>query len=121
MIIKAGNSITLVFAITDANGVTITNLSTALAIKFMVKSNETDADSSAKISKSLTSGITINTPAIGNVSIALTATDTAITAGTYFMGLQIEWPTYKEEVSIKETFDETMDINTLQIIQDIVR
>lgn len=121
MKIKAGNSITLLFLIKDSNGVVITNLSTALAVKFMVKVNETDADLSAKISKSLSSGIVVDNPSVGNVSVSLTSTDTAISSGSYFMALQIEWATHKQEVNIKETFDTFTDINTLNIIQDVIR
>jgi hypothetical protein len=121
MKIKAANTVDLLFTINDSNGVPITNLSAATAIKFMVKINQTDADLAAKISKSLGSGIVVDTPAIGNVKVSLTSLNTTLPAGIYFMALQIEWGATIQEVVIKETIDELVEINTLNIVQDIIR
>jgi hypothetical protein len=119
--IKAGNTIDLLFTINDSSGVPITNLNTATAIKFMVKTNPIDTDLAAKISKSLGNGVVINTPATGNVKVSLTSLETKLSTGKYFMGLQIEWGTVIQEVDIKETIDEVMTINTFDIVQDVIR
>jgi len=121
MKIKAANSVDILFTINDSDGVPITNLSEATAVKFMVKINELDTDLAAKISKSLSNGITIDTPVTGNIKVSLTALDTTLAAGMYFMALQIEWGTAIQEVRIKESNGEIMEINTLNIIQDIIR
>lgn len=122
MKIKIGNSIDILFLIKDSTGVAITNLATATAIKFMVKVNATDTDSTAKISKTLSSGITINTPVTGNVKVTLTGADTTLTPGRYFMALQIEWTGgIVQEVDIRESSDEIVDINAIDFIQDIIR
>jgi hypothetical protein len=121
MQIKAGNSIDLLFTAQDASGAIIQNLSAATAIKFMVKANETDVDLSAKISKTLGAGIVIDTPAIGNIKVSLTAANTTLAAGIYFMALQIEWGTTIQEVTIRETLDDINTINTVNIVQDIIR
>jgi hypothetical protein len=121
MKIKIANSIDILFLITDSTGVAITNLATATAIKFMIKANELDLDLAAKISKTLGSGITINTPSTGNVKVSLTAANTLLPAGRYFMALQIEWTGSVQEVNIKETTDEIVTINTVDFVQDIIR
>lgn len=121
MKIKAANSVDLLFTINDTNGVPITNLSTATAVKFMVKVNETDTDLASKISKSLSSGIVVDTPALGNIKVSLTSLNTTLPAGIYFMALQIEWGSIIQEVVIQETIDEIVETNTLNIIQDIIR
>jgi hypothetical protein len=121
MKIKAANSINLLFTVQDTNGSLISNLAEATAIKFMVKVNETDADTAAKISKSLGNGVTVNEPATGNIRVALTALNTTLLAGIYYMALQIEWGAVVQEVVIKETFDMVVETNTINIVQDIIR
>jgi len=121
MKIKIGNSIDILFLIKDSSGVAVNNLATATAIKFMIKSNQTDADLAAKISKTLGSGITINTPNTGNVKVSLTSANTTLPAGKYFAALQIEWTGIVQEVDIKETTDELVNINTIDFVQDIIR
>jgi hypothetical protein len=121
MKIKAGNSIDLIFAVRGKDGSVVQNLIYITAIKFMLKANETDADIAAKVSKTLGAGITVDYPIIGSVKVSLTATDTTLPAGIYFMALQIEWGALIQEVSIKETVDEINCINTINIVQDIIR
>lgn len=121
MQIKIGNSIDLLFSAIDKSGNVITNLSTATAVKFMVKVNETDTDIASKIYKSLGAGIVVDTPSLGNIKVSLTATDTTLLAGIYFMALQIEWGASIQEVTIKETIDEIITINTVNMVQDIIR
>jgi len=121
MKIKIGNSVDLLFSIKDSSGVAVQNLSEATAIKFMVKVNQTDTDLEAKISKTLIDGITIDTPAVGNIKVILTALNTMLTPGKYYVALQIEWATYIQEVNIKESGDELTEINTITFAQDIIR
>jgi len=121
MKIKIGDTIELLFLIKESTGSIVQNLSSATAVRFMVKVNETDTNLQAVISKTLGDGITIDTPTIGNVKVSLSATNTTLLASQYFMALQIEWATIKQEVMIKQTFDAVDEINSIQFIQDIIR
>lgn len=117
MIVKKGNTVKLVFTIKDSNGDSVTNLATAVKVKFMVKINKTDLDSSAVISKSLGAGITVDDPTIGDISIILTDTDTNIAVDCYFFALQIEYASAIYELDSKEDDQVT---SKFQIIQDII-
>jgi uncharacterized membrane protein affecting hemolysin expression len=114
-IIKKGNTDVHDIAIYDKNGILITNLAAATAIKFQIKSLETNV---ALISKTVGAGIAVNTPSVGYLRITLSATDTALPPKIYYVGLQIEWAAGV----IREVFLEVDDIETerLKIIQDIV-
>ena len=115
MNIKRANSVVLLFSSS------LTNLSTATAVKFMVKTNATDLDADAKISKTLGSGIEIDTPSLGNIKVTLTSANTTLPAGQYFVALQIEYGSGIYEVDIRESVDEVVTTNCLNIIQDIIR
>lgn len=117
MIVKKGNTIKLIFAIKDSNGDPVTNLATAVKVKFMVKVNKTDLDSAAVISKSLVDGITVDDPATGDISVILTNSDTDISVGCYFFALQIEYASAIYELDSKEDDQIT---SKFQIIQDII-
>lgn len=117
MIVKKGNTVKLVFAIKDSNDDVVTNLATAVKVKFMVKENKTDLDSAAVISKSLGAGITVDDPATGDISVILTDTDTDISVTCYFFALQIEYATEIYELNSKEDDQVT---SKFQIIQDII-
>lgn len=118
MDIKKGNSVTLRIAAKDADGNVITNLSTATTVKYMVKTNKTDLDTDAEISKSLINGIVVDTPVTGTIQVSLTSTDTDIDAKTYYQALQIEYSaTDKQEITLKES---DCVINSLTILQDII-
>jgi hypothetical protein len=66
----------LVDTIYQSDGTTVQNV-TGWAISFMVKKNATDADASAKITKTTGAGIVLTTPLSGLITITLTDTDTA--------------------------------------------
>ena len=114
-IIKKGNTDVHDIAIYDKNGVLLTTLATASAIKFQIKATE---DGVALVSKTLASGIEVDTPSTGYLRITLTASDTTQTPGTYFMGLQITWPSGE----VREVAMEVDGVETemVQIAQDVV-
>lgn len=117
MKIKKGNSVVLKITIKDSLGAVITTLASATAMTFLVKSNMTDLDADAYITKSLTSGITIYDADNGIIKVTLDSTDTDIGVATYYFGLQITWATSTQEITFKENFEE---INTFDIVQEVV-
>ena len=60
MRLKKGNTTTLRITITDNDGNLVANLSTASAVKFMMKRSNKDPDIEAVVSKSLGAGITVD-------------------------------------------------------------
>lgn len=57
---------------------------TGWAISFMIKRDARDADASAKVTKTVGSGIVLTTPASGLMTITVTDTDTSLLkAGNY--------------------------------------
>ena len=118
MQIKKGNTVDLEFTIKDSDGTLVINLSTVVDVKFMAKNEPTDADVDAVISKSLGDGITVDDPSTGIVKVALTSTDTSVTAKRYSFALQLEYSDSIQEVTIRENRSET---NVLDIVQDIIR
>jgi hypothetical protein len=112
--VKKGNTTTLEIAVKDANGALRTDLATATEILFMIKSNKTDIDADAIISKSLGAAeITVDLPETGYLTLSLSATDTNIAVGTYYAGCEVQWPT--------ETCELDLDNEELVITQDIIR
>jgi hypothetical protein len=118
IVVKKGNTRVLEILCKDENGATITTLASAEEIEFHVKEEK---DSIAtKIAKSLVSGIVINTPSTGYITITLLPTDTALPPKGYPMGLQIKW----DSDNIYEAYEITIDgviVNTLKIVQDTVQ
>jgi hypothetical protein len=119
--VKVGNAVDFIFQVLDANGDLVTNLTAATAVKFMAKTNKTDLDASALISKDLTNGITVDDPSLGYIKVSLTSANTTIAAGRYFYALQIEWLTQKVELDIFENITDSAHSDILVMIQDVVR
>jgi hypothetical protein len=71
-----GEDKVLTDTIYQSDGTTVQNV-TGWAISFMVKKHATDADASAKITKTTGAGIVLTTPLSGLITITLTDTDTA--------------------------------------------
>lgn len=118
MQIKRGNSATLQFEVRDQDDVLVSDLATAIAVKFMLKKFATDTDLEAIVSKSLGDGVTVDDPSTGFISVALTSTDTDIDARKYYFALQVEYSaTNKIEINIKEA---DCEINTIDVTQDII-
>lgn len=69
---------------TDADGVAYDI--TSATVFFTVKTNKTDADASALISKDVTSH---SSPTDGETMITLTNSDTDIAVGTYYFDIQL--------------------------------
>lgn len=116
--VKRGNTRVLEILCKDENGDIITTLDSAEEIEFHVKEKK---DSIAtKIAKSLNSGIVIDTPSTGYVTIILSPTDTTLPPKGYPMGLQIKW----DDDNIYEADEITIDgvkVDTLKIVQDVVQ
>ena len=87
--VKKGNTSGQGILVRDSNEDIVTNLATATAISFQIKTNKSDLV--PLISKSLISGIEVDTPTTGYLRITLLPSETAIPVGKYFMGLQITW------------------------------
>ena len=122
MNLKYGNSANLVVAVKDKDGVLVTNLSTAVTVKFMVKVKKTDLDSNAVISKDLTSGITVDDPSAGYLTIVLSALDTSVDPRRYFIAIQINYASSSFEIYLKEDDrEDTNPIDVVSVTQDIIR
>jgi len=98
--IYQGDSIDLIFPVKDTDGALLSDLGTAIAIKFMVKTLKTDSDGSALISKSLGSGVTADSPTLGYITVNLDRADTLSIVGIKYFGVQIEY----SASSVKELF-----------------
>lgn len=71
-----GENKVLPVTIYQSDGTTLQNV-TGWAISFMVKKHATDADASAKITKTTGAGIVLTAPLSGLITITLADTDTA--------------------------------------------
>jgi len=116
-IVKKGNTSVQDIPIYDKNGDLVTNLASVTAIKFQVK--EGKEDTTPKISKTLGSGIEVNTPSSGYVRITLIPTDTAIDVGDYYMALQITWSSTDEYETVLEI--EGKETEGFRIKQDTIQ
>lgn len=113
-----GDSIDLIFPVKDTDGDYLLDLSLAIAIKFLVKDEKTDPDGSALITKTLGSGIVINTPTTGFITVSLTRSDTLNIVGRKYFGLQIEW----SASSVKELFCKYngIDVDQIEFLKGVV-
>ena len=120
MRIKKGNTITLKITCKDSDGVLISDLATTTEVRFMLKNNKTDENASAVITKLKSLGeITVDDPTTGIVKFTLSATDTTQTPKNYYAALQLEYPTKTEEINLKDSNGDVIDI--IEIYQDITR
>lgn len=78
----------------------------------MAKTAKTDPDLAAVISKTLASGIVVNSPSTGYIRVPLTSLDTSVAVGSYFIGLQIEFPGNIQEVVLSD--------GVLTVVQDVI-
>lgn len=121
MELKKGNYVKLVIGpIRDANKAIITNLATAASIRYLVKEEASDLDTAAVITKGLATGVTIDDPSQGCVSVVINAADTeSLPLEEYYQGLQIEYSsTNIQEINIIEN---NQAINMLTLTPDVVR
>jgi len=116
--LKKGNYKTYIISVKDGDGNPITNLTSASDVLFMVKINKTDTDIEAIINKSISSGITVNDPEIGDIKVPLSDTDTDVDPQDYFVALEIQWTTNVQEIDLKISSQVT---DILEIFQDIIR
>lgn len=114
--VKKGNTSVQDMAIYDKEGVLVTNLDVATSIKFQVKETKKGI---AKIAKTETDGITVNSPLPGWLRITLNPVETDLIAKEYVMAVQIVWsPTEKYEARIYIDNEET---DKFVIEQDIIQ
>lgn len=117
MQIKKGNQVIMEIGIKDINNDLITDLNTATEIKYMIKTEATDADIDALVTVTLTAGgIVIDTPEIGYVQVTIDAPDTeSLDPGNKYHALQIEYSSDNiQEINFEKG-------NRLQILQDVIR
>jgi len=121
MNLRKGNYMRLVIGpILDFNKAVVTNLAGASSVRFMLKNYQTDLDSSAVLVKTLLTGITVNSPILGDISIVVNSADTELLPiQKYYMALQVEYSaTNIQEVYIKEN---KKVIDTIDLVQDTIR
>lgn len=121
MIIKKGNTVFMGFALTDSDGNTISDLSSANDIVFELKLTKTG---SAAVTKNLADGVSANQDKLGNTvtgSVRVVIPDTEINAlsgGTnYFVGVEIQWTNNRQEVFLTEN---GQILEYITIKQDVV-
>ena len=120
MDLKRGNYATLQITVRDSSGALVTNLATATEVYFMIKENWDDTNASALVSKSLSDGVSVDTPSTGIVTVLIETPDTAsIDPGTYYMALQIEYSAdNQQEPNLVEN---STVINKITLTEDIIR
>jgi len=114
--VKQGNTSRQEFPVYDKKGVLIPNLSEASEIKFVVKRDVDSAE--ALITKTVDSGISVDTPLEGWLEIALLPSDTEAEVRRYVMGLQIIWSVEEKWETIMEIGGRESDI--FEITKDVV-
>jgi len=127
--LKIGNNRLLTFTVTETiDGVTtpVTNLSDALEIYFMIKTNATDADNLALVSKSLSgvgdAKINIDTPEIGDLQLRILSSETGDKAtGHHPWACQIEWPDDNDQEVDIFSKDSGEELTTIEFTQDTIR
>jgi len=120
MRIKKGNYIIFQIGIKDQDGEYITDLNTAIEIRYMIKENKLDSNIEALVNKTMTGGdILINTPEIGFIQITLKSGDTeSIQAGMKYHSSQIEYSTD----DIKEIWlNSDNGTDKIELYQDVIR
>jgi len=119
MQIKYGNKSVLVFSFTDKDfGLPVSDLASAIAIKFQMKDTQTGT---AIISKDLTSGIDRNIPTTGDITVTILPADftAAVTIGKKYTAIQIEYSaTDIREIDLRYN---DITFNQIEITQDIIQ
>jgi len=80
------NSVNLILHL-QTNGAAITSLGSAIEARFVA----VNADGDIIIDKSLGSGVTLDTPEQGDVTVELTSTDTDVEFGRYDIAFKAVW------------------------------
>ena len=117
-LVKSGNTSVQDVPVYDKDDVLLTNLATATEIKFEIKKKKTDT--TAEVTKTVGSGIEVDTASSGYLRITLLPADTGTTlsVGDYFMALQLKW----SSAEIYEGIIKIDDVKTerFRIKQDII-
>jgi hypothetical protein len=117
MKVKKGNRLRFDIKCTDENGDALTNLSSATAVRFDMK---TAKDTTASlVTKTLgATDLSIDTPTTGYIRITLSPTDTAQSVSTYNIGLELQFGASNvQEITLMENYSET---EIIEILQDTV-
>jgi hypothetical protein len=116
MQVKKGNRLRFWTYLKDENGNVLTNLTSAAAMFFQIKTSPTASTPTLNIS--LTE-MEIDTPTIGAVRITLSPTQTAaLTITTYYKGFQIQWGT--DNIQEPDLFENYKVNNEFKVLQNIV-
>lgn len=114
-IIKKNNKAVQDIPVKDKEGTLISNLASASSITFQIKKLELGA---ALVSKTIGSGIEVDTPSTGYLRLTLLPADTNQDIGRYYMALEIIWAAdNKYEVNLKV---DNIETEILKIKQDII-
>ena len=118
MNVKRGNYKRFAIAVKDSAGDVVTDLATADGIVFFVKTNKTDLDADAVITKAK-ADMDATQLAAGTIDLTLSSTDTDIAPGSYYVGIQIDYgATGNIEIDLLE---DGRGATSFTVTQDIVR
>jgi hypothetical protein len=117
---KQGNQFSFVVSVTDVDGNALTTLATASAILCMVKNSQSDADADALISKTVGSGITVDSPNTGDLTIVFDPADSInLSTGNKYIAVQIEYASGNEqEIQLKFSGS---NIDKIELKSDVIR
>lgn len=100
------------------DGVLMTTLAAMDAIIFVIKNKKADADASAFVRKTVGSGITVNSPATGYLTILVSSTECdTFPVKTFYRAIQLEKNGERIEIELTENGD---IVKTIIIDEDIV-
>jgi len=116
--VKKGNTSIQDVLIKDKDGTAITNMGDVTEIKFVVKKNE--QSTTELISLTEGSGIEVDTPSTGYARITLSPTNTDLSPGDYYMGLQLTWSASLVYEVILKAGSPVVPTNIFTITQDVV-
>jgi hypothetical protein len=119
-LIKGNYNSIVIGPLRDSDNVIIANLATAIDVRFAIKIDPEDSDLDAKVMKALLSGVTVDDPTTGCITVQILPADTDdLDAGMYYFGCQVEYSsTNIQELLLKES---GKVINTFNLTQDVVR
>jgi len=99
--LKQGNKWVIEGLCKDANGVTITNLTTATAVLFQLKEHRSDV--APLIEETLSGGgIQVDTPSQGYITITVLPAKTVLASGKYLIAVEIRWASNNDQEAYLE-------------------
>lgn len=117
MVVKKGNRSKFVVSVTDQDGQAITDLGNAQEVTFEIK---LEKDGTALITKTTGSGVTINTPNTGDITIILLPADTSsFEELEYYVACEVEYSS--EDIQEVYLYENKKEIEKITIAQDIIQ